>query len=88
MAAVLEVLSRGLPLEPLPPAHKRDEAVSHAPVRRHSLTAPEQRVSTHLTVFTFFQNNSDHLHSNEDQVAIARLRKETPPPREKAEGQE
>lgn len=64
MAAVLEVLSRGLPLEPLPPARKRDEALSHAPVRSHSLTAPEQRVSTYLTAFTFFQIYSNYLHSN------------------------
>jgi hypothetical protein len=45
-AAVLEVLSKGLPLEPLPPARRRDEALPHAPIRSHSLTALEQRVSS------------------------------------------
>jgi urocanate hydratase len=47
MAAVLELLCGGLPLDPLPPPRKRDENLPHAPVRSHSLTVWEQRVSIH-----------------------------------------
>jgi urocanate hydratase len=57
-AAVLEVLSKGLPLEPLPPARKRDEDLPHAPVRSHSLTASEQRVSIGTAVSTFAERAS------------------------------
>jgi urocanate hydratase len=47
MAAVLEVLCSGLRLDPLPPPRKRDETLPHAPIRNHSLTVREQRVSIH-----------------------------------------
>ncbi|KDR23169.1 urocanate hydratase-like isoform X1 [Zootermopsis nevadensis] len=45
MAGELEVLCRGLELDPLPPARKRDESLPHAPIRGHSLTVPEQRMA-------------------------------------------
>ena len=47
MAAVLQVLCGGLPLDPLPPPRKRDDNLPHAPVRSHTLTVWEQRVSIH-----------------------------------------
>jgi len=41
----LKELCDGLPLDPLPPFHQRDESVAHAPVRTPGLTQAEERLA-------------------------------------------
>ncbi|KAJ9584024.1 hypothetical protein L9F63_021628 [Diploptera punctata] len=43
MNGVLQTLSRGLPLDPLPPPGRRDASLPHAPVRTHTLSVREKK---------------------------------------------
>ena len=45
MAASLQIICDGLPLNPLPQERKRTDSLPHAPVRNPKLTQNEKRVS-------------------------------------------
>ncbi|XP_054709918.1 urocanate hydratase-like [Uloborus diversus] len=54
----LELLSKGIPLSPLPPPKPRDESVPHAPVRNTHLTFEEEQLAVKNSLRYF----PSHLH--------------------------